>query len=120
MRKTKKQNGFTLIESIIVLSIVGILAGASMIGFRSSHNSANLKEAQASILNALEIARNRAVTGVGNGNHIVDIEGNIISSLVSFLHSVQDLLLIEGLECLSRHLRSWKERGGSTIWYLLP
>jgi len=70
--------GFTVIELIIVISIVGIVAAASFTMF-SENRKAVLDNAQASVINALESARSRAATGVGTTSHGVKIEGNIIS-----------------------------------------
>ena len=71
--------GFTVIELIIVISIVGIVAAASFVMFDEARNKAVLQNAQASVINALEQARSRAATGVGTTSHGVKIEGNIIS-----------------------------------------
>jgi len=61
--------GFTVIELIIVISIVGVVASASFAMFSENRKKAVLNDAQASVINALEQARSRAATGVGTGNH---------------------------------------------------
>lgn len=71
--------GFTVIELIIVISIVGVVAAASFVMFSENRNKAVLQNAQASVINALEEARSRAATGVGTSDHGVIIKGNIIS-----------------------------------------
>jgi len=74
--------GFTVIELIIVISIVGIVAAASFVMFDEARNKAVLQNAQASVINALEQARSRAATGVGTigTNHgvIIDVAGRQI------------------------------------------
>ena len=77
IKKTKL--GFTVIELIIVISIVGVVASASFAMFGENRKKAVLDDAQASVINALEQARSRAATGVGTTSHGVKIEGNIIS-----------------------------------------
>jgi len=72
--------GFTVIELIIVISIVGIVAAASFVMFDEARNKAVLQNAQASVINALEQARSRAATGVGTTTHGVCIKNNKIIS----------------------------------------
>ena len=63
--------GFTVIELIIVISIVGIVAAASFAMFSENRNKAVLQNAQASVINALERARSRAATGVGTTTGVI-------------------------------------------------
>jgi len=79
MKKTSKnQNGFSLIEIIVIIVILGIMLSAVVLNFRQSRNRAVLEQGQASIINALELAKNRASSGVGEENHGVRIEQNEI------------------------------------------
>lgn len=70
--------GFSLIELIIVISILGMVAAATFVMFNGTRNRVVLEDAQASVINALEQARSRAATGVGTTSHGVYIEGNKI------------------------------------------
>ena len=63
IKKTKL--GFTVIELIIVISIVGMVASASFAMFGENRKKAVLDDSQASVINALEEAQNRAATGFG-------------------------------------------------------
>ena len=56
--------GFTLTETLIVISIFGVVAAASFVMFTGARSQAVLDDAQASVVNALERARSRAATGV--------------------------------------------------------
>ncbi|MBI4239832.1 prepilin-type N-terminal cleavage/methylation domain-containing protein [Candidatus Uhrbacteria bacterium] len=58
------QRGFTLIEMIVVVSMVGLLAGVSVVSFRSSQHDDYLNVAAQRIQDALRIAQNHAQTGV--------------------------------------------------------
>ena len=72
--------GFSFMELIIVIGILGLIAGASLMGVRATKQRTVLEEAQASILNALGEARSQATTGVGTTHHGLHIEGNKIIS----------------------------------------
>lgn len=67
------KNGFTLIEIMISISIFGIIIATSISALSNRKGILNLEDAQASIINALGQAQNRAVTGVGTTNHGVHI-----------------------------------------------
>ena len=73
-----KNSGFSLVETIIVLSIFSIIASAAFIMFNGTRNEVVLENAQATVLNALEKARSRAAVGVGTENHGVRINENEI------------------------------------------
>ena len=80
IKKTKK-SGFTLVETIIVISIFSIIASVTFVMLNGTRNEVVLEDAQATVLNALESARSRAATGVGNvgnENHGVRINENEI------------------------------------------
>ena len=66
--------GFSLIETVMVVAVIGIVAYASLGSLRQARNRTLLGNAQATILHAFEGARSRAVTGVGTGDHGVHLE----------------------------------------------
>jgi len=76
--QTRKNNGFSLIETVIVVAILSIVAYASLGSLGSARDRSSLQDAQASILHAFEAARSRAVTGIGMGDHGVHLEANRI------------------------------------------
>jgi prepilin-type N-terminal cleavage/methylation domain-containing protein len=90
MLRINKKSGFVLIEMIVTLSIIGVLVTSALIGFRSSQNQVALKEAQANIFNALEMARNKAASGIGTTDHGVHIEGNSIFSFEGSFYNPGD------------------------------
>jgi len=65
--------GFTLIEMLIVIAIIGIIAGIQLTSFGDSRQGAELESSQAVVLHALETARQRAVFGVGDTSHGVQV-----------------------------------------------
>jgi len=80
--------GFTLTETLIVISIFGIVAAASFVMFTGARSQAVLDDAQASVINALERARSRAATGVGTTTDFdhgvrTDVSGNQITNFRS-------------------------------------
>ena len=58
------KKGFTLVEILIVIAIFGIVGSAASVMFNETRNRVVLEDAQASVINALEQARSRALTGV--------------------------------------------------------
>jgi len=72
--------GFSFIEFMIVIGVLGLMATVSLVGVRSTSQRTTLENAQASILDALGKARSQAVTGAGTTHHGVHIEGNKIIS----------------------------------------
>ena len=68
MKKTSSQFGFTLVEIIVVIAIVGLLAAMVLLTFGQAHREAALDSSYASVITALESARSRAMQGVGDGS----------------------------------------------------
>lgn len=57
-----RQRGFTLIELIVVMVIIGIAAGIAIPSFRGFTNSTNATTAANDLVSALNLARSEAVT----------------------------------------------------------
>jgi len=70
------RNAFSLIESLVVLSIFSIIAVMAVGTFRGERNGAEIQDATASVRNAFERARNEAATGKGNEKHGVHVEAD--------------------------------------------
>jgi prepilin-type N-terminal cleavage/methylation domain-containing protein len=60
--KIKKNNGFTLIEMIIVIAILGIVLAIGAPYFTAYRNSANLKEAARDIASDIQLYKQRAAS----------------------------------------------------------
>lgn len=61
-----RENGFSMIEIMISISVMGIILATSFSILNNRKDIINLEDTQASIINALTQAQNRAVTGVGD------------------------------------------------------
>ncbi len=77
MNKEEKK-GFSLIEVLVVIAIISIIATVVILNFGQTRNQALLEDGQASIISALELARSRAASGVGEARHGVRIEADRI------------------------------------------
>ena len=65
-RAVSSARGFTLIETLLVITIVAVMATTLFIRFKGANDRATLSDATATVINALEQARNLSATG-GNG-----------------------------------------------------
>ena len=70
--------GFTLVETLLVISIIGIITSAAVLTFTDQKKQALLEDAQATIINALEEARSKAATGVGVGHENYGVRTEVI------------------------------------------
>jgi prepilin-type N-terminal cleavage/methylation domain-containing protein len=70
------KKGFSLIETLVVLSVFGLLVGFVLTTINGSRNEISLKDAQTALIFSLEQARNRAAAGVGNGAHGIYINND--------------------------------------------
>ncbi len=70
------KTGFSIIEMMLVISVLAMLAAAAFASLNENRSREVLDGAQASIVNALELAQNRAATGVGIEKHGVKITTN--------------------------------------------
>lgn len=73
-KTSQTKTGFSLIEILTVLGILSIITITAIVIFGETRNRTVLQDAQATVLYALEEARSRATTGVGNTGHGVHIE----------------------------------------------
>lgn len=72
------KSGFTLIELIVVIAIVGILATAGIFSYQASLDKANMTKAKVDIkdiIKAIEIAR------INSGKTLIEITGTVCSEL---------------------------------------
>lgn len=67
MKHQPKTSAFTLIEILIVISIIGIVASLGFLTFSESTKELALDNSYATVLTALESARNNAMRGAGDG-----------------------------------------------------
>ncbi|TSD02490.1 MAG: hypothetical protein Athens071424_12 [Parcubacteria group bacterium Athens0714_24] len=74
----KKTNGFSLIEIITVIGIMGVVAATGFMTFRGIKDDIILEQTKTTLVWALEEARNRAATGFGQNKQGVHIEENKI------------------------------------------
>lgn len=75
----KYADGFSLVESVIVIALMSFFAVASFSSFRESRNHAELRGAEYTVVRTFEKARSRAVSGVGEKSHGVHVdEGSVI------------------------------------------
>ncbi len=65
MQKNFLKKGFTLIEALIVLSILTIISFAAITSFSGLRSQAALEDGRATLVASLEQARSRSVSGVG-------------------------------------------------------
>ncbi|HAS18325.1 MAG TPA: type II secretion system protein GspH, partial [Nitrospiraceae bacterium] len=68
----RKDNGFTLIELILVILILGIIAGVAVPSIRGIMDETLLDEAAQEVVNALRYARNLAIQD--NTTRLVDLD----------------------------------------------
>lgn len=68
MKKDSSKNAFTLIEMLVVIAIFGVVAGGALIMMNGTRDKVSLESAQATVLSALERARNQSATGYGTEN----------------------------------------------------
>lgn len=61
-RSNASCKGFTLIELLVVVGVIAVLASVVIVGLGGADQSVSLRSAQATVANALNAARTRAVT----------------------------------------------------------
>ncbi|MDX1608259.1 MAG: type II secretion system protein [Candidatus Spechtbacterales bacterium] len=94
MSCTNKNLGFTIVESLIVMSILGIISVAGIYKVINSQEKGALNDAQAAVVRLTESARNSAASGEGTQEHgiyieqngITIFEGNIAGGTKYFFH----------------------------------
>lgn len=75
----RRHRGFSLIESVVVVGIIALAATGVLGALRASQGRTQLAEGQASVLRAFELARSRAVTGLGSDDHGVHVAGDTLT-----------------------------------------
>ena len=73
------QKGFTIFETLLVIAIVGIIVAVSIGIVPQLRDRASLKSGEQMVVQTLEDARNRSVTGAGEEMHGVHFETDAIS-----------------------------------------
>jgi len=67
-------SGFSIVEVMLVISIILVLSVAAIIRFRGANSSNTLKDNQAKVINILEEARNRSASGADGTDHGIYID----------------------------------------------
>jgi len=88
MSLPKYSKGFTLLELLISISIIGIIAGGIIPSFSGYIKNQNLQQAQEMLKSELRTVQNKALTGALSDNQIPPGSGNYVQYWgVSFIDS---------------------------------
>lgn len=93
--KTCLKEGFSMVETIVVISILSITIMAGLLMMSDGKNKLTLDDAQANISVALEMARNKASTGFGapETDHGVNID--VSENTITPCHTVGAICIDE-------------------------
>lgn len=72
--KIRKNSGFSLIELIIVIAILGIVAGIAAPNFTRYRDNTNLREAARDVMSDIQLYKQRAMAE--NINYLITFTGN--------------------------------------------
>lgn len=81
--RSESQSGFTLIELVITLAIVGILLALAMPGFSAWMQNVQIRNTAESFVNGLQIAKSQAVRSNSNVQFIVTDSNPVAASVTS-------------------------------------
>ena len=70
-KNRRKQLGFTLIELMVIVAIIGIMTTIGFVSLKSGQNKNKLKSAQAEITATIKLAQSYALQGKKDNNDIV-------------------------------------------------
>jgi len=76
---TSSERGVTLVELLTVMAIISIVVGLPLVSMISQRKNATFEEGQATVVQALSMARSRAITGAGGtevAHHIACVREN--------------------------------------------
>lgn len=83
LNRSESQSGFTLIELVITLAIVGILLALAMPGFSAWMQNVQIRNTAESFLNGLQVAKSQAVRSNSNVQFIVTDSNPTAASVTS-------------------------------------
>lgn len=75
MRLSAQNKGFTLIELLLVVSLIAVLSTFLLPGFSNYIDLQNIRQGQESLKSDLRTVQNKALTGVGSSNSLVQYWG---------------------------------------------
>ena len=110
MNKLKKRKGFTLIELMIVISIIGVLAAIAIPNFRTARQKSNQRACyanQKTILGALEMFN------LDTGEQMTIVSGSNLDKLVAQKY-LQSLPKDPG--CASKAEKNYNSDADGQIW----
>lgn len=75
MKKKIRKNGFTLIELMIIVAIIGIMTTVGFVSLKSGQNQAKLKATQTEIVALVKLAQSYALQGKKQGAVVPEYYG---------------------------------------------
>lgn len=84
------RNGFTLVEILVVLSIIAIITTFSILGFRSMYQNSGLRIATEEVRNAFQVARSNTMSSKGDTVFGVHVASSSVTRFVGNTYSASN------------------------------